>query len=210
MASFSKIIKCKYGLSTYDEVKKSHEWIVKSIEKLNYKTSDIRVEFQFDIGDISCVVDSYSEFVEYGYGTSDFKLVSITFNLHDTNDKHIHISNYKVGNPCSLYVSAGNKAVLEKVCNSLLDTELVAHEEAPSITYIATQNNNNTNITGDNNVVVNQSKDVDINTTNEEKKKSIFKQWLIAIVQNLLSNWIWYLLTLLVAFIGYLIGTYQG
>lgn len=209
MAKFSKNINCKYGFSTYENVKDTYNWIQKSLQKLNRKNIRITERFQFHVGDISCAVDNYSEFVQYGYGVSDFEFVAIYIHASSENED-IYISDGWEGENYLLRISSDSKETLEKVCEALSNTNLNDTNPSPNITYITTQNNNNTNITGDNNVVINQSEDVDINNTGKKKAESTIKQWLRAIAQNLLSNWVWYLLTLLVAFFGYLIGAYQG
>lgn len=37
MASFSKDVKLKYGVNTYEETKKTYEWIEKSAKKMGRK-----------------------------------------------------------------------------------------------------------------------------------------------------------------------------
>lgn len=208
MASFIKYVNCKYSLSSYKEVKDTYNWIIKSLQKLNYKNLQITEHFQFHVGDISCSVDNYSEFVQYGYGVSDFGFVAIHIHASNENEDIYICDGWKDKN-YQLRVSSDSKETLEKVCEALSSTDLNDTNPSPNITYITTQNNNNTNITGDNNVVINQSEDVDANTPNEKRKESTIKQWLRAIAQNLLSNWIWYLLTLLAGvFISYLISNH--
>ena len=208
MAKFSKNINCKYGFSTYEDVKDTYNWIKKSLQKVNCKDLNTKEHFHFRVGDISCFVDNFSEFIQYGYGVSGFEFVAIHIYASSENED-IYISDGWKGENHLLRVSSDSKETLEKVCEALSSTDLNDTNPSPNITYITTQNNNNTNITGNNNVVINQSEDVDANNPNEKRKESTIKQWLRAIAQNLLSNWIWYLLTLMAGvFISYLISNH--
>lgn len=90
-----------------------------------------------------------------------------------------------------IYISASNRNRLEKMVQLLNDTGLEQSEISDSISvmYIETQYNNAPTINGNNNT---------INAGGNDKESKI-KQWIKAIAQNLLANWIWYLLTAAIA-----------
>lgn len=191
MARFSKDIELKYGIKTYEETKKTYEWIEKSAKKWGREEANISINFLFDLGDIRCVATSIQEFIEITYGAQGYKLSSF-FGSIDNVDKHISI-NFIFG---KLSVSADSRVDLEDFLNAL-DKTSVEEQENAQITYIENQvnvehQNNGTIVQGDNNTVVSKSSNVNLNT---EKKESKFKKWVIAVSQNIVSNWIWYLLT---------------
>lgn len=189
MASFSKDIELKYGVSTYEETKRTYEWIEKSAKKWGGSNATISIEFQFHLGDIMCTAEGIQEFCEITYGVVGYHLISFRGNI-SVGDKRIFL-NYLGG---KFSVNTNNKVDLEHFFNVLETTKL---EEEMPITYIGSQinienQNNGTIVQGDNNTVVSQSSNVNINT---DKKESKFKKWITAILQNIVSNWIWYLLT---------------
>ena len=200
MASFSKDIKLKYGVNTYEETKKTYEWIEKSAKKWGGSKATISIEFQFHLGDIMCTAEGIQEFCEITYGVAGYHLISFGGNI-SVGDKRIFL-NYLVG---KFSVDTNNKVDLEHFLNVLETTNL---EEEMPITYIEAQvnietQNNGTIVQGDNNTVVSQSSNVNISSSPKESK---LKKWFVAILQNILSNWIWYLLT---AGIGTIITYYS-
>ena len=189
MASFSKDIKLKYGVNTYEETKKTYEWIEKSAKKWGGSKATISIDFQFHLGDIMCTAEGIQEFCEITYGVAGYHLISLGGNI-SVGDKRIFL-NYLVG---KFSVDTNNKVDLEHFLNVLETTKL---EEEMPITYIEAQvnietQNNGTIVQGDNNTVVSQSSNININT---DKKVSKLKKWITAVLQNIVSNWIWYLLT---------------
>ena len=191
MASFSKDIELKYGVSTYEETKKTYEWIEKSAKKWGGSKATISIKFQFYLGDIMCTAENIQEFCEITYGVAGYHLISFGGNV-SVGDKRIFL-NFLIEN---LSVDTNNKVDLENFLNILEATTLEEQEEL-SITYIESQINienqsNETIVQGDNNAVVSQSSNVNINT---DKKESKLKKWVAAVLQNIVSNLLWYLLT---------------
>ena len=204
MASFSKTIETNRSLATYQDVRNVYDWLINSIDELKIQDKNITEELRFYIGDITCNTKSFSEFIEHAYGVDSFKFSELGIFVHQKLENILYIS---LRFDSSLYISTSDKIVLENFCNILQKKET----DTPTIVYnIASQNNNTTTINGNNNAVVNQSENVNINTETQ-KTGSKFHQWLTAILQNLLANWIWYLLTLLAGgFISYLIYNTQN
>lgn len=190
MASFSKDIELKYGVNTYEETKKTYEWIEKSAKKWGGKKATISMDFQFYLGDIMCTTDDIKEFCEITYGVVGYRLIALR-GVVCAEERRIYL-NYL----CDLSVSADNKLDLESFLNVLETTNFDEKDQLP-ITYIESQvnietQNNGITVQGDHNNVVSQSSNIDINT---EKKESKLKKWVAAILQNIVSNWIWYLVT---------------
>ena len=201
MASFSKDIELKYGVSTYEETKKTYEWIEKSAKKWGGKKATISIDFQFYLGDIMCSTDDIKEFCEITYGVAGYHLIALRGVVY-AGEKRIYLNYLR-----NLSVSTDNKVDLESFLKVLQETNFDEKDEFP-ITYIGSQiniesQNNGTIVHGDNNTVVSQNSNGNLNT---DKKESKFKKWITAILQNILSNWIWYLLT---AGIGALITYYS-
>ena len=188
MTSYSQRIKGKYGVSNYQETKNTYDWIRKITQKMDIKNGHIDVKFQFKIGEITCVCDSIEEFVMNAYETPEYSFISATISFWDGGRSVFIIIIDHTG---GLRINTDSKAILEQVVSLLNETELFEMEvnDPISVTYIKTQNNNAPTINGNNNT---------INTGSNDKESKI-KQWIKAIAQNLLANWIWYLLTAAIA-----------
>ena len=202
MARFSKDIELKYGIKTYEETKKNYEWIEKSAKKWGGEEASISGTFCFVLGDISCIATTIQEFSEITYGAQGYKLTSFYGNVYN-GEKHISI-NCLFG---TLSVSADSRVDLEEFL-SVLDKTSLEEQDETNVTHIECQTNiqnqNNGNIIqGHDNTIVSQSSNVNISSSPKESK---LKKWFVAILQNILSNWIWYLLT---AGIGALIAYYS-
>jgi len=162
MASFSKDIKLKYGVNTYEETKKTYEWIEKSAKKWGGEEANISISFLFYLGDIRCTANSIKEFTEFTFGAHGYKLSSFWGHINK-GENRIYI-NYLM----DLSISADSKADLEKFLTILETTSLDKKDVVP-ITYIESQvnietQNNGTIVQGDNNTVVSQSSNININT----------------------------------------------
>lgn len=201
MAKFSKNnIKLKYGVKTFEETKRTYDWIEKAALKWGGENVQIKSEFLFDLGDITCSTEGIKEFIETVYGASDYRLTSFDIYIEDGSQRiSLHYLH-------SLSIYTGSKVELENFLSILEKSDLDKKTETPQINYIENQtnidnHNGGTIIQGNNNVVATNNSKVNLNGTRKESK---LKKWLIAIGQNLLSNWIWYLLTIgITALIAY-------
>ena len=199
MADFSLLIKNKFSVDTFENTKKTYEWIYNSLSEANLVKAKIKSNFLFDVGKITCTCDSFEEFKKHAFGYSDFKLNRMSiFQITLRNDNiHIYVDN------SGLRVSSNNKMYVEKLIQ-ILNKDTIANDT----TYIENQyiisnikgNNNNINQGGSNNIII----------SNDKEKFSKLKQWVESILQNLLANWLGYLLTAIVTLIiGCLIKAYQ-
>lgn len=198
MADFSIPIKNKLSVDTFENTKKTYEWIYNSLSEANLVKAKIKSNFLFDVGKITCKCDSFEEFKKHAFGFSDFKLNRMSiFQITLRNDNiHIYVDN------SGLWISSNNKMYVEKLVQ-ILNKDTISNDT----TYIENQyiisnikgNNNNINQGGSNNIII----------SNDKEKISRLKQWVESILQNLLANWLGYLLTAIVALIiGYLIKTF--
>ena len=198
VASFSQEIEGKYGIKTYQETKNTYDWVMKSLDKGGFKNLKVEAKFHFQTSEISCSCENIEEFIEYAYGQDDYALISMAFSVKSGDISLCYIS---VNYSSNVYISTDTKNLLEKIVSLLKNTVLNETEENDpiSVTYIGNQSND-VIINGDNNTVAaNSSVAMDIKSpTNAEPK---WKQNLRAIVQDLIANWIWYLLTAAVAVI---------
>ena len=199
MADFSILIKNKFSVDTFENTKKTYEWIYNSLSEANLVKAKIKSNFLFDVGKITCTCDSFEEFKKNAFGYSDFKLNRMSiFQITLRNDNiHIYVDN------SGLRVSSNNKMYVEKLIQ-ILNKDTIANDT----TYIENQyiisnikgNNNNINQGGRNNIII----------SNDKEKFSKLKQWVESILQNLLANWLGYLLTAIVTLIiGCLIKAFQ-
>ena len=196
MASFSKNITGKYGVKTYQETKNTYDWIFKSILKGNFSSITINSEFQFSLSDIYCVCNGIEEFVENAYGQTAYDLNTMNLSIRSENSRIAFII-VKFDN--SISVSTESKVMLEQIV-TLLETTSLDETEANdpiSVTYVENQiNNEGVLIQGNHNVVANDHSSVNVALPKQTESK--IKQWANAILQNLLANWVWYLLCLAV------------
>ena len=62
MADFSILIKNKFSVDTFENTKKTYEWIYNSLSEANLVKAKIKSNFLFDVGKITCTCDSFEEF----------------------------------------------------------------------------------------------------------------------------------------------------
>ncbi len=185
MTSFKITIEGKYGVKTYQETKNTYDWIIRSLRKAGLDCTKLEIKFLFDLGAISCSCNSIEEFVSNAYGASEYSLTDMSICVVGNTTGVVFVS---VNHKNQLYISVDNKNSLEHIVDLLNKTTLSESEinEAVSVTFIGSQYNNAPAISGNNNTV-------NITSHNEEPK---IKQWIKAVAQNILANWIWYLLTI--------------
>ena len=186
MASFSKEIE-GMSLQTYDSVVSLYRLITELSNNLGLIKPKVKGEFQFRLGKITCVCESYDEFVENAYGAEDFHLVAINFIIRDgiTTVISIHsIGGHRVS------VQADSRAVLEKFFTELEMAQSVAQNPTNGVTQNIIDS---VVINGDGNTVANNNSSVEVETRQED---SAAKSFWTGILQNIASNFLWYLLTL--------------
>ena len=200
MADFFQKVECRYGTDSYQAVKNTYDWITKSAQKLKLKNLQISEKFIFKVGEILCEAQSIVEFSNYAYGSESFEFIQFHISIYD-GDKNfvsvIHLVN------CNVHAS--NKATLEKFVALLKSTSLDETEmnDPISVTYIG-QQNNEIAVNGNGNIIATHQSTVSSSEKNDSNESKA-KQWINAISQNLVSNGVWYLLTLIVgAIIGLL------
>lgn len=195
MASFSTHIKSKFELETYKGTKDTYEWIIASLKKLNLNYEKIEVSFQFDIGNINCSCDSAEEFTEYAYGQENYDLTCLKIVYRSNSNIYISATRYD-----GVRISTDSKILLEEIINILESPDI---KQNKNITNNYIQNNYEIGtITGDNNAVVQGSNS---NITQQKVEKSTLKQWIESILQNLVANWLWLIIPIIIAaLIGFL------
>lgn len=203
MARFSEELAGKYGVKTYQETKNTYDWILKSLQKGGFCDLKTDVNFLFKISQIMCSCTGIEEFSENAYGQEGYALNNFDIAAYADN---IRLAFIYVAHNNSVSVSTDSKVLLEKIVKLLQETSLEETETSAPIpvTYIE-QQNNNIAINGNDNIVATHHGSV---TTSSEpiKSESKLKQWIISVGQNLLSNGIWYVLTLIAgAIVGVLV-----
>ena len=154
--------------------------------------TSISFNINFRLGDMRCIANSIEEFTELTYGVEGYELTSFEGIIRIKEKKIFfhYIFDFSV--------SAENKVDLERFLNILERTSL-DEKEGLQRSYIEAQTNiehqnNVTIVQGKNNTVISNNSNIN---TSELKKESKVKKWFVAIAQNLVSNWIWYLLTII-------------
>ena len=193
MASFKKKIKNIYGANTYQDTKNTYDWIIKALHKGDFPKLVINSEFLFDISEISCSCEGITEFVENAYGQAGYSLTS--FNLSVYSEKK-RIAFVIVDSFCGVRISTDSKVMLERIVNLIENTSLdeIEVNNPISVAYVEKLiNNDGVIVQGDGNIIANDHSKVEVE---KEKKESGFKKFLRGVLQNIATNFIWYLLTL--------------
>lgn len=193
MASFRKSIKNKYGVKTYQDTKNTYDWLSKALHKGDFRKLTISSEFLFDVSEITCSCEGIAEFVENAFGQEKYNFISFTMPVYSEGKRVAFIS---VNSNTEIGIITESKMMLEKIIGLLENTSLEDNESevTTAVTYVENQiNNNGVLIRGDGNMVANNRSELEIEKTAEE---SGFKQFCVGIMQNITSNFLWYLLTL--------------
>ena len=198
MATFTQIIEKKCDIRTYEDTQNIYNLLVKAIQNTHFSNLEIKAHFSFEISEISCKCYSVEEFSEYAYGQSDFSLDQMQLVIKSDNP----LSIISLGRPnYNIFISAESKILLQLLVSAIQD--IFHNESVASVTYdrsstVSYTDSQIISINGNNNVLVNNSSLLE---PQEKKKESKFKQWLIALGQNLMANGVWYILCILGAFI---------
>ena len=192
MATFWKDIKNKYSVRTYQDTKNTYDWIIKAINKGNFGCDEVDAEFLFDISSMLCSCHGIDEFIENAYGYDGYKFTQMRLSFCPENCGRVGIA---VGYDNKISISSTNKVMMEKLASLLDSTSLDEAEinNPVSLTYIKTQiNNDGVIINGDHNTVANNHSEIEVE---QKKEEPGIKSFWAGILQNITSNFIWYLLT---------------
>lgn len=192
MATFWIKTKNKYSVDTYQNTKNTYDWIMKALTKGMLDFDDLDVDFLFTVAEITCSCNGIEEFIENAYGQVGYRLtqMAVTFSVKEAGRVRISVE----PNDC-VSISTTTKSMLEKIVNLLENTSLDETEanDPISVTYIETQiNNDGVIVHGNQNNVANNHSEIEIE---QEQGDSGVKSFLSGILQNITSNFIWYLLT---------------
>ena len=192
MADFTKRIKSKYGVKTYQDTKNTYDWLSNALHKGDFPKLRISSDFLFDVSDITCSCDGISEFVENAFGQEKYQLISFSMAVYSEEKR---IAYFTINSDAAISICTKSKVMLEKIIRLLDNTSLEERElETAAVTYVKNQiNNNGVVIHGDGNVVANNHSKLEIEKASEE---SGLRQFCAGIIQNIASNFLWYLLTL--------------
>ncbi|WP_407720663.1 hypothetical protein [Ruminococcus sp. JE7B6] len=213
MADFSINIKNKYSDETFQSVKDTYDWIVESLRKLNMPQKYFDAEFHFSIGEMRCTTVGIDEFIQHAYGVSDFTFyeLQISVDFYEDTDIHVFITNSIIPKD-ELHINSNDKVVLQNLVDIFNRTEINNNNSKP-VTNQITINGGNNAIANNNSTatIVSNSKKVNVSNANNNSgaganKESKFRKVFNAIMTNLASNFIWYLLCVLAgALIAYFI-----
>lgn len=174
-------------IESYDDVVSLYSLLSSISCGLGLSRPNVTGRFHFYIGKISCVCNSYKEFVEEAYGTESFRFISASIYINDRNETVVSIQS--IGGD-SVSASADSRIVLEKFFTQLETTQKSAQNIDNGITQTIIDS---VIINGNRNVVANNKSQVNAET---DKKESGFRKFCVDVLQDIMSNFIWYLLTL--------------
>ena len=197
MASFSKKVKTKYGVSTYEETKNTYDWILKAIGEREFSNLSVEARFLFHLSSIVVSCESIEEFCENAYGYEGYSLISAGISSYSDKKR---IAHFIIDYDGMISISTESKVVLEKIESLLIQTSLDETEINNPISIMYVQNNDGVIVNGGNNLVSNNHSSISI--TQETSSEPRLKQWFKSIMQNLLANGIWYILALLVGVVA--------
>lgn len=116
MTNFTQQIDNPYGVDTYENVKKTYDWIYNTLKNGRFIPGFITSEFLFDIGAITCSCKNIRDFIENAYGQENYHHITMSINqISLLTRKAIFIS---VG-PKNIRIAATNKQVLNSIVKSL-------------------------------------------------------------------------------------------
>jgi len=185
MASFSRNID-DVKLVTYEDVVAFHDLLINVSQKLKLEKPDLELDIQFYIGDISCACENYEEFVEHAYGAKGFDLISAYFRIFDGDKSVVYVGYIGHG---AVDASADSKLMLEQFLNQVHEEQKHTKQEN---TVIMQNIVDSVVVTGNGNIIANNDSEIEIEHPQTESRSKAF--W-SGILQNVASNFIWYLLT---------------
>ena len=157
------------------------------------------LHFQFRCGDITYVAESIEDFTKDAYGATDFHLVSMQLMYFLPCKEQISV-NY-LGD---VTVTASNKVLLEDLIKRLNITSNINNTQPKQPIY--NSGGNTIIINGNGNVVANAGGVISGNDIENKQdvlqpkeKQSKIKDFFSGVLQNIVSNIVWYLLGLIVA-----------
>lgn len=186
MASYSKEIE-QMRLDSYESVTSLFGLATLISTRLGLSNPNVTGDFQFQLGQITCVCDNYNEFVENAYGAENFGFISTQIRIQEEAHAVIYISS--IGGT-QIRVSTSSRVLLEKF---FVELEKQQSGVQNAINGVTQNIIDSVVINGDGNVVANNNSSVEVETKQEGPT---IKSFWTGILQNIASNLLWYILTL--------------
>lgn len=197
MGSYSTNIDLGIPTDSRENMIQYYEFIDVWTDSLGLDNKKIEVEFQYAIGKITCVSDSFEEFKAESVGQqTDF--VHITIHIFDGDIKlyYISVHNRYESSPENVYISCDSRQMLSNLLDSLEQTNekyfsqdneqqiIEQHFHGNQISITDSQVTNS-NIGGESNT---------INVNDNKKEKTTQRTIAETIIANITSNIIWWIL----------------
>lgn len=203
MSSYRKKIN-DIKLDSYEAVKAFYLRVTALANEM--KKAGTSYHFQFRCGEISCVTESIEDFTKEAYGAKDFCLVSMQLMYFLPGKENLSV-NY-LGD---LSITATNKVLLEDFVKRL-DVEPCCGDAAPK-SLVHNSVGNTIIVNGNGNVIANAGGVISGNEIENERgvsqpkaKQSGVKSFFSGVLQNIVSNVVWYLLGLIAtAVVAYIV-----
>ncbi len=196
MSSYRKTVN-DIKIASYEEVKELYLRVSTIADEMRKESAVLH--FQFRCGDITYVAESIEDFTKDAYGATDFHLVSMQLMYFLPGKEQISM-NYL----SDVSVTASNKVLLEDLIKRLNITSKT--NATHSKQQIQNSGGNTIIINGNGNVVANAGGVISGNDIENEQdvlqpeeKQSKIKDFFSGVLQNIVSNIVWYLLGLIAA-----------
>lgn len=121
MATFWKKIKNKYSVKTYEDTKKSHDWVIKALQKARFDCTGLKAGFLFTVSGILCSCNGIEEFTENAFGYTDFRLTHVQIDFWTKEHGHVSIS---LEHDNQVSISTESRIMLEEIITLLEKTSL--------------------------------------------------------------------------------------
>lgn len=190
MANFTKSVKIEYKRDSYQDIQDLYDCIQTVLNNCNFSDYRIQSRFLFSVDDILCSCSNVEEFIENAYGCHNFFASTMEVTVF-SGDKCIAAMGL---DPLGeLRISSDSKVILQKIEKAL---QFVISSERAGVdgtTSVYIEHQSTVQVTGSNNIVANGNSSIQVDN-NSGVKESKGRQWVRVIIQNLISNGIWYIL----------------
>lgn len=116
MGNFTQPINNPYGVDTYENAKKTYDWIYSTLKNGRFIHGFITSDFLFDIGEITCSCKNVREFINNAYGQENYNHITMSINQISLLARR---AIFIYAGTENIRVTATDKQVLDNVVKSL-------------------------------------------------------------------------------------------
>lgn len=182
---------------TLDEIKRSYDYVINSIKMLDSKITVSSQDFLLDIGKINASIDNYDEFLKTSFGQPiELNEISIRFRVGEEYYATVLIKSRKAFGPENIKIMSSDIGTLEKIVSSFDTYKKKRAQKVSGNTTTIYQGDHieikdNANVV-DSNIGGNQNQVIDNSLRPAEPAKKDKSSFFKAIWANIVSNWLWW------------------